>query len=107
MHPPARFGELAIAGDCRVSEFNEKPQASAGWISGGFFVFSKKILDYLPDEPKLVLEREPLQQLSADGQLMAYQHEGFWYCMDTPRDHQQLEELWYARRAPWVTWAQR
>jgi len=107
VHPPARFGELAIGGDCRVSEFNEKPQASGGWISGGFFVFSKRVLDYLPDDPKLVLERDPLQRLAADGELMAYQHQGFWYCMDTPRDHQQLEELWHSRRAPWATWAQR
>jgi glucose-1-phosphate cytidylyltransferase len=106
VHPPARFGELAVARGGRVEEFNEKPQATAGWISGGFFVFSRRFLDYLSDDPRLVLEREPLQRLAADGQLMAYQHGGFWFCMDTPRDHQQLTEMWASGRAPWARWGQ-
>ncbi len=101
VHPPARFGELMIGKNGIVGEFNEKPQATSGWISGGFFVFSRRFLDTLTDDPTLILEREPLQRLAADGELMAYCHDGFWYCMDTPRDHATLEELWSSGRAPW------
>jgi glucose-1-phosphate cytidylyltransferase len=79
---------------------------SAGWISGGFFVFSRRALDYFPSNPDLMLERGPLQQLARDGELRAYQHEGFWFCIDTPRDYQQLSEMWAARRAPWAIWQQ-
>ncbi len=104
VHPPARFGELAINECGRVEEFNEKPQATAGWISGGFFIFSRGFLEYLDDDPKLVLEREPLRRLARDGELMAYQHEGFWSCMDTPRDFQQLSEMWACGNAPWAVW---
>ena len=107
VHPPGRFGELAFGDSGSVGEFNEKPQASAGWISGGFFVFSRAFLDRLPDCVDLMLEREPLQQLARDGQLMAYQHEGFWFCMDTPRDYQQLSEMWARGRAPWAIWEPR
>jgi glucose-1-phosphate cytidylyltransferase len=104
VHPPGRFGELSIDGGGSVGEFNEKPQASAGWISGGFFVFSRAVLDRLSDRPDLMLEREPLQQLARDGQLMAYQHEDFWFCMDTPRDYQRLSDMWSRGRAPWAVW---
>ena len=104
VHPPGRFGELQINRGGDVSEFNEKPQVSAGWISGGFFVFSRAVLDHLPDDPSVMLEEAPLRSLARDGQLMAYQHEGFWYCVDTPRDLQQLSRLWSGGRAPWVTW---
>jgi len=102
VHPPARFGELTIRNDDTVGEFNEKPQAAGGWISGGFFVFSRAFLDTLSDDPSLMLEREPLQSLAARGELMAYRHDGFWYCMDTPRDHATLEDLWTSGRAPWT-----
>jgi glucose-1-phosphate cytidylyltransferase len=104
VHPPGRFGELALEPGGRVGEFNEKPQASAGWISGGFFVFSRAVLDRLPDRADLMLEREPLQELARDGQLMAYAHEDFWFCMDTPRDYQQLSEMWAGGRPPWAVW---
>lgn len=104
VHPPGRFGELSFAPGGSVGEFNEKPQVSAGWISGGFFVFSRKFLDRLADRADLMLEREPLQQLARDGELMAYQHDGFWFCMDTPRDYQQLQEMWTAGGAPWAVW---
>jgi len=102
VRPPARFGELTMNADGIVREFNEKPQASGGWISGGFFVFSRAFLDRLSDDPTVMLEREPLQQLAAEGQLMAYRHSGFWYCMDTPRDHAALEEYWRSGSAPWM-----
>ena len=104
VHPPGRFGELTINGGGLVGEFDEKPQASAGWISGGFFVFSRAVLDRLPDDANMMLEREPLQQLARDGQLMAYQHEDFWFCMDTPRDYQRLSDMWSDGRAPWAVW---
>ena len=83
VHPPGRFGELALGADGKVGEFNEKPQASAGWISGGFFLFSRSFLERLPDRTDLMLEREPLQQLAREGQLMAYCHDDFWFCMGT------------------------
>jgi glucose-1-phosphate cytidylyltransferase len=104
VHPPGRFGELQLGPKGVVHEFNEKPQVSAGWISGGFFVFSRKALDYVPDDPSAMLEEAPLRTLARDGQLMAYAHEGFWYCVDTPRDLQQLTRLWAGGRAPWKVW---
>ena len=106
VHPPGRFGELSIGPTGSVRAFNEKPQAEAGWISGGFFVFSRGVLDRLADDPNVMIEREPLQRLASDGQLVAYQHEGFWFCMDTPRDYQQLAEMWQ-RGAPWAVWNDR
>lgn len=102
VHPPARFGELTIRDDGFVGEFNEKPQATGGWISGGFFVFSRRFLDRLSDDSGLMLERQPLQQLAVESELVAYRHSGFWYCMDTPRDHATLEQLWNAGAAPWM-----
>jgi glucose-1-phosphate cytidylyltransferase len=104
VHPPGRFGELAFGAAGRVEEFNEKPQASSGWISGGFFVFSRAFLERLSDREDLMLEREPLQRLARDGELMAYQHEDFWFCIDTPRDLHQLSEMWATGRSPWVVW---
>ena len=104
VHPPGRFGELSLGPEGRVGEFNEKPQASGGWISGGFFVFSRAVLDQLSDSADLMLEREPLQRLARAGQLMAYCHEGFWFCMDTPRDYQQLSEMWTGGHPQWAVW---
>ena len=104
VHPPGRFGDLSIGSQRRVTEFNEKPQVTAGWISGGFFVFSRAFLTRLHDDPSLMLEREPLQQLARDGELMAYQHEGFWFCLDTPRDYQQMTAMSASGRAPWAVW---
>jgi glucose-1-phosphate cytidylyltransferase len=104
VHPPGRFGEIGVGRGGRVLQFNEKPQAAAGWISGGFFVFSRHFLDYLSDDPDLVLEREPLQHLVREGQLVAYLHEGFWFCMDTPRDYQQLAAMEATGHPPWAVW---
>jgi glucose-1-phosphate cytidylyltransferase len=104
VHPPGRFGELSLGARNRVTEFNEKPQATGGWISGGFFIFSRRLFDRLPSDPGLVLEREPLRELALGGELMAYQHEGFWFCVDTPRDYLQLSEMWSAGNAPWAVW---
>ncbi len=102
VHPTARFGQLDIVGD-RVEKFTEKPQALEGWINGGFFVMEPGVFDYIDDDMTF-LEREPLERLSEDGQLMAYQHEDFWQCMDTLRDKLLLEKLWMTGEAPWKVW---
>jgi glucose-1-phosphate cytidylyltransferase len=102
VRPPSRFGALALEGD-QVREFSEKPQTEAGWINGGYFVFERAVLDYLVDD-QTVLEREPLERLAADGQLMAYRHQGFWEPMDTERDRNNLATLWAEGRAPWKVW---
>ena len=102
VHPPARFGGLVFDGD-RVSEFSEKPQASEGWINGGFFVFGPGIFDYLDDDTT-ILERAPLERLAQDRQLYAYRHTGFWQPMDTLREKQLLESLWASGLAPWKVW---
>lgn len=102
VRPPARFGGITFDGD-RVAGFAEKPQIGEGWINGGFFVLDRKVLDYIDGDATL-WEREPLERLSADGQLMAYRHEGYWQPMDTVRERNLLEELWRAGRAPWKVW---
>lgn len=99
VRPPARFGALALEGS-RVLEFAEKPQAREGWINGGFFVFEPGVFAYLDDESPL--ERGPLERLASEGQLMAFQHDGFWQPMDTARDKQHLEALWQSGNAPWA-----
>ncbi|WP_437922530.1 glucose-1-phosphate cytidylyltransferase [Sorangium sp. So ce291] len=104
VRPPARFGVLDLRGS-EVAAFAEKPQAEGGWINGGFFVFEPGALDYLDCDDAMPLEREPLERLAALGQLMAYQHEGFWQPMDTLRDKRLLERLWDEGRAPWRTWS--
>ena len=104
VRPPGRFGEMRLAGD-RVDEFNEKPQTSEGFINGGFFVCdSKRIWPYLGDSAAMVLEREPMQRLAADGQLQAFRHTGFWQSMDTLREYNLLNELWSSGKAPWKVW---
>jgi glucose-1-phosphate cytidylyltransferase len=102
VRPPSRFGALDIQGD-RVVEFAEKPQAEGGWINGGFMVFEHEVLGYLTDD-STVLEREPLERLARDGQLMAYRHDGFWEPMDTERDRNNLMRLWDEGNAPWKMW---
>ena len=104
VRPPGRFGELESGDDGQVIEFNEKPQATGGRISGGFFVFNRKIFDYLPDDDGLILEESPLRKLVADQQLMMYHHDGFWQCMDTYRDFKYLSGLWEGGNPPWKNW---
>jgi glucose-1-phosphate cytidylyltransferase len=104
VRPPGRFGEMRIE-DGRVAEFNEKPQATEGFINGGFLVLDgRRIWEYLGTEPGAILEREPMQRLARDGELVAYRHSGFWQPMDTAREYQLLNELWAGGRAPWKTW---
>jgi len=102
VRPPARFGGLAFDGDL-VARFVEKPQIGEGWINGGFFVLEPGVLDYIQGDT-IAWEREPLERLAEEGQLVAYRHDGFWQCMDTLRDVRLLESLWTEDRAPWKVW---
>jgi len=102
VRPPARFGHLVFEGD-RVAEFSEKPQTQEGWINGAFFVLEQKVFDYI-DGDATQWEKEPMERLAADGQLMAYRHDGFWQCMDTLRDKRLLQELWDKGNPPWKIW---
>jgi len=104
VRPPGRFGEMVIDGG-RVTEFNEKPQATEGFINGGFFVLDgRRCWDYLGTDPLTILEREPLRALARAGELVAYPHTGFWQPMDTLREYLLLNELWATGKAPWKTW---
>ena len=102
VRPPARFGRLDIV-DSQIVEYSEKPQIDQGWINGGFFVLEPEVFDYIDgdDQP---FERIPLERLAKDGEFMAYQHEGFWQCMDTLREKMMLQRLWESGKPPWKTW---
>jgi glucose-1-phosphate cytidylyltransferase len=102
VRPPARFGHLSFAGD-HVAQFSEKPQTAEGWINGAFFVLEPAIFDYIEGD-ETQWEREPMERLARDGQLMAYRHDEFWQCMDTLRDKRLLETLWQSGDAPWKLW---
>ena len=101
--PPGRFGSLRL-NNSLVEGFQEKPQGDGGWINGGFFVLSPKVIDFVDDDTT-VWEREPMERLARDGQLAAYQHDGFWQPMDTLRDKTLLQQLWESGSAPWKSWA--
>lgn len=100
VRPVARFGELSIESGV-VSRFEEKPQLVSGWVNGGFMVLEPSVFDYIPDQ-NVMLEREPLENISSQGELAAFQHEGFWQCMDTKRDLDYLQNLWSSGTAPWA-----
>lgn len=100
VHPPSRFGGLTFNNEF-VEEFSEKPQIGEGWINGGFFVLEPQVLDYIDGDGSF-FEREPLEKLAKDKQLVAYKHDGFWQCMDTLRDVRTLESLWTSGQAPWT-----
>jgi glucose-1-phosphate cytidylyltransferase len=101
--PTSRFGILSTNEAARVESFREKPPADA-WASAGFFVFERKVLDYLGSDD-ISLESKPLEKLAADGELMAYRHQGFFYAMDTYREYQLLNQTWNSGNAPWKKWA--
>ncbi|MBC7920243.1 MAG: glucose-1-phosphate cytidylyltransferase [Ferruginibacter sp.] len=103
VRPAARFGDLSLDGN-RVAKFTEKPQTGAGWINGGFFVLEPEVFEYLKGGDDLIFEKDPLEQLSQDGELMVYRHNDFWRCMDTMRDVQLLDGLWQGGKAPWKIW---
>ncbi|MGC9042422.1 MAG: glucose-1-phosphate cytidylyltransferase [Myxococcota bacterium] len=102
VQPSGRFGVLKLDGN-RIISFQEKPKGDGGWINAGFFVLNKKVFDYITGD-ETIWEREPLERLARDGQLIAYKHYGFWKPMDTLRDKRELEELWQIGRAPWKVW---
>ncbi len=103
VRPTSRFGLLGIDDRDRVTQFAEKPTVD-GWASAGFFVFDKRVFNYLNGGDDCILERDPLERLSAEGQLVAYRHEGFFFAMDTYRECKLLNELWERDEAPWSAW---
>lgn len=102
VRPPARFGQIVFEGE-QVTRFKEKPQIGEGWINGGFFVLQPEVVDYI-EGSSTYWEREPLEQLAIQGQLVAFHHNDFWQCMDTVRDVQYLSKLWQENQAPWKLW---
>lgn len=106
VRPVSRFGILELDHSGRVINFAEKPKLE-GWANVGFFVFNRQVFDYISDDLECVLEREPLEKLAKDGELLAYRHEGFFFAMDTYREYLYLNELWNKRQAPWVVWESR
>ena len=99
VRPPLSFGELKISRN-KVKSFKEKPQVGQGWVNGGFFIFNNEVLNFIKDD-QTMLEREPLEKLTRAGQLMAFEHKGFWKCMDTMRDKILLNKLWNEGNALW------
>ncbi len=103
VRPPSRFGILDVSPESQVKKFVEKP-LTAGWASAGYFVFNRKVFDFLSVSPDCVLEGDPLERLSAAGELMSYSHEGFFFAMDTYREYLHLNEIWNSGQAPWAMW---
>lgn len=101
--PNGRFGVLDLSDIDEIKAFREKSAADSGWINAGFMVLSPDVLDYVKDDT-IMFEREPLEKLAQEGQLMCYKHDGFWQCMDTLRDKEKLEDLWNDNIAPWKVW---
>jgi glucose-1-phosphate cytidylyltransferase len=102
VRPPARYGNLEFDGD-QVTSFTEKSQLHEGWINGAFFVLEPGVMDYIEGDA-VMFEHAPLENLAADGQLMAYRHDSFWQCMDTLREKHLLEKLWQEGHPPWKSW---
>jgi glucose-1-phosphate cytidylyltransferase len=103
VQPEGRFGALETDANNRVLSFMEKPKGDGSWINGGFFVCEPKVLDYI-EADETIFERDPLENLAKDGELFTYRHHGFWKCMDTLRDKNQLNELWNSNQAKWKIW---
>lgn len=103
VQPSGKYGVLDIDNSSAVSRFIEKPQGDESWVNGGFFVLNKEIFKYI-DNDSVVLEREPLEKLTEQGELCAYKHSGFWQPLDTMRDKELLEKYWNGNRAPWKIW---
>jgi len=102
VNPPSRFGEICLSEDT-VTQFTEKPEFLEKWINGGFFFFKREFFEqYLTKDDTCELEKQPLVKLAEDGELNLYKHRGFWACMDTQRDRDQLNQLWHSGKAPWA-----
>lgn len=105
VQPTGRFGALNITSDDTITSFQEKPKGDGNWINGGFFVCEPEVFDYIePNNPKVIFEREPLENIAKDGELHAFKHSGFWSPMDTLRDKIMLNDLWKSYKAPWKVW---
>ena len=103
IQPEGRFGGLEIKENIRVSQFLEKPKGDGSWINGGFFICEPSVLDYLAGDTT-IFERDPLEKLAIEGELFSFKHDGFWKCMDTLRDKNQLNEMWNSNNAKWKVW---
>ena len=103
VRPPGRFGAVRLEGDV-VAGVQEKPEGDGGWINGGFFVLSPRVIDYIEDDTNSTWELEPLARLAREGNLRAFVHSGFWQPMDTLREKNLLEALWESGKAPWKIW---
>jgi glucose-1-phosphate cytidylyltransferase len=103
VRPSSRFGELNLQGT-RVVRFNEKPQVMDGLVNGGYFVFNTQFFDYVQNDDNCILEKEPLETLATDEQLIVYPHLGFWQCMDTYREYELLNSMWKSNQIPWRVW---
>jgi glucose-1-phosphate cytidylyltransferase len=104
VHPAGRFGTLRIEDDGKIHAFSEKPQFEEAFVNGGYMVCDYRLFDYLPNDPNMMLERQPMDALVRDNQLHAYRHEGFWQPMDTYQESQYLNQLWAEATAPWKVW---
>ena len=102
VRPPGRFGEMVSNENGVITEFNEKPQATKGRISGGYFVADRRLFDYLDDNENLIFEQEPMRNIVRDGEMMVFKHDGFWQPMDTSREYQLLNNLYKENKAPWI-----
>lgn len=103
IQPEGRFGALKIEENNKITSFLEKPKGDGAWINGGFFVCDPSVIDYIADD-STTFEKEPLENLAKSGELYSYKHDGFWKCMDTLRDKNQLNEMWTNNKAKWKTW---
>ena len=104
VQPQGRFGVVDFDKKSNlVKDFSEKPKGDGSWINGGFFVLKQDVFKYLKDD-FTIWEKEPLEKLSNNSQLSAYRHDGFWYAMDTIRDKNYLDNLWFSKKAPWMLW---
>ena len=104
VQPEGRFGALVFNEDGEVTSFAEKPKGDGAWINAGFFVCEPKVFDYITEGDSTIFERAPLENLAKDGELYTYHHNGFWKCMDTLRDKQQLQAMCDEGNAPWISW---
>jgi len=104
IQPSGKFGALGLDDNDNVLHFQEKPKGDSAWINGGFFVLEPAVFDYIPDGDEAVWERQPLETLANESQLVAYKHKKFWKCMDTLRDRIELEQLWNTGTPPWKVW---
>lgn len=103
VHPWSKYGQIRINDENSVTHFIEKPRLT-DFINGGYFVFNRKIFDYLPEGDNCILEREPFDNLASDGQIGMFKHKGFWHCMDTYKDYEDLNNLWQPGKRPWEIW---